>query len=1647
MNQPHDAMKGLVSKTLAGRTGKDLLNLPTKIKQEITDAHTPFLAPRNETEKTLQSIWESLLKRDGFGVNDNFFTIGGGSLKAIQLLSRITSRFSIHIQLTDIFNYPTIALLAAHIDRQERVVAIQAPAPAPKTEKIPLSYSQERLWLIDQLEGNTVQYNIPMVFTLEGPLNVDALFYALRGIVQRHEVLRTAIIGRDGIASQEVKSAGEWQPEMTDHDLDDNTLHEFILSLINQPFDLAAGYMLRAHLVRRKPDLHVLVLVMHHIATDGWSSAILMNELTTLYEARINNIPDPLTPLAIQYADFAVWQRTYLESALPGKLQYWKERLEDVLPLQLPADYERPFRQSNRGALVRYQLDADLIPQLEILCASEGVTLFMAMLAAFKVLLYRYSGQGDICVGTPVANRGRAETESLIGFFVNTLALRSNLGEDPSFQELLQQVKTNTLEAYLHQEVPFEKVVDAVVKQRDASRNPLFQVMFAMQDNEQADISGRDFGGLRLQAQKRITTTAKFDLTFYVNRNEDGLQITAEYCTDLYTEPTISRMLGHYSNLLRSAVGEPVQKIGAMQMLDSEELQQLLVAFNNTKMPYPADKTMIALFEEQALKTPEHVAIIFGQAQLTYKELNQRATQLARHLQAKGVSKGDLIPVCLEKGLDMIVSILGIQKAGAAYVPVDPSLPQDRISYMLQNAAARLIVTNAACEGKLSLQEGISMIELDTAWSFIATAVEDDLVNTLAPDDVIHVIFTSGSTGKPKGVMITHRNMVNCIAYMVRTLAFEATSTMLSFSTFSFDIFYLELYMPLTSGGTVVMVEREAVLDGFRLSKEIEAHRPTHLQCTPGLWQLLLNSGWQYSGGLKMITGGDTLNESVMQALLQHGELFNAYGPTETTIYSTMAPMEVTTPVHIGPPMDNTDIYIVDRNGQLCPIGVTGEIWIGGIGVAKGYLGQPVLTAEKFIKDPFSSDPHSRIYKSGDMGKWKANGEIISQGRRDDMVKVRGYRIELGEIIHVLLSCSLVKQATVVVKTDASNNNRLVAYIVPEGAWQKDEILTYLGSKLPAYMVPSTLVCMEQLPLNSNGKVDKKKLPDPDDDAATRANTYVAPRNRIEEDFIEIWKELLGTGTLGIEDNFFEVGGDSIITIQVVNKARNKGYILQPGDLFIYQTISQLAAVVAGRTNKINAGEQGILTGSCGLLPVQQWYLESHPLHVSHYNQSVLLEIDKGIDELQLKSAFRQLMEQHDALRFSFHQEGNNWIQEYGAISEVITRVDLQAAPVEEVKALIRKYGEEYQQSLDIAKGKLVNALLIQTPAALSRNRLLIIIHHLAVDGVSWRILLEDLEKIFNQLPLQEKSASCREWRGVLERYAASKGLLSQELYWQKIQQQYVPLSSDKPCNVQVRMMDIARHAVMLDNDRTRQLLKEVPKVYHTEINDVLLAALAATLCRWTGRQQVIIGLEGHGREVLEPAIDISRTVGWFTSLYPVLLETPLQIKEGELLKSVKEQLRRLPNKGIGYGVLKYINRDPKLQQPCWDIIFNYLGQLDNMAGHSKWLSDAAEYAGANISPENPAGALLTINSMVQGGMLCINWSYSTLHFNAETIEQLARDYQQRLGDIISHCIEQAHNGVVYTPSDYGIGDEISYEELDEFLRKKQQGLDDILSF
>jgi amino acid adenylation domain-containing protein/FkbM family methyltransferase len=1483
--------------TSNGKIDKKALPDPELIEVKESD----YTAPVEETEKTLVSIWKDLLELDNISIHDDFFDIGGHSLLAVRLISSIRKELGVEMRINDIFDFPTIALLSKQLDSQKKSSDISTIRVQPRPGKIPLSFSQERLWFIDKLEGS-VHYHVPSVLRFTGALNTEALSNAINEIVNRHEVLRSVIIEEDGIGFQVVNEKNHWRLSIEDGSHFNNhfeDLQQHIYQLIRKPFDLSSDYMFRANLIKINETEHVLVVTMHHIASDAWSMSIIVKEVIELYAAYMENRVPSLPIIEIQYADYAIWQRNYLQGkVLDDKLRYWKEKLKGITPLKLPVDFNRPVFSKTTGAIIEFKIDNNLSHKLQELGKQQGASLFMTLIAAFKILLKHYTGQQDICVGTSIASRQHKDLEGLIGFFVNTLALRTEVRDDASFISLLQQVKETTLGAYAHQEVPFEKVVDAVVIERDMGRSPLFQVMLVLNNTPQ--VPQLLFGDVKLSYNTFEHYISKFDFTFFIKETNEGLQVKVEYRPDLFKAETITRLTDSFLEIISSVVKEPEHRIGTLQVLSKAEADKLLIDFNHSRVWYPKDRTIVDLFEEQSARTPEEVAVVFGEESLTYRQLNERSNQLAHYLRGRGVQEETLVPLCVERSHEMLVGMLGILKAGGAYVPLEADFPEERKNFVLQDTGARVVVSSMESSSKLPLDTDVEIIEVDGEWSAIKAQPVDNVQSRVGAGHLAYVIYTSGSTGKPKGVMIEHRNLVDYVYGLQEHIQIGQCKSYAVVSSIATDLGNTGIYSSLVFGGTLHVFSKQSVSNIELLHRYFAEHTIDCLKIVPSHWKALSMGRRLLLPSRLLVFGGEALSPEVIDTIRLSGSVcrvVNHYGPTETTIGKLLHSIDFNTSynksIPIGKPFSNTQVYVLSKEKQLCPIGVWGELHIGGDGVARGYLNNRELTEQKFIKDPFEKGgSKGRIYRTGDLVRWDSEGNIEFMGRVDDQVKIRGYRIELGEIESVVLQSEQVNQAVVVAKEDTEGIKRLVGYVIPEQVFEKEWLLSYLREKLPDYMVPTQWVELESFPLLPNGKVDRKALPDPE--ISNQSNgLYVAPRNEMELKLAEIWQNILEVSQVGVNDDFFELGGHSLLAVRLISAVRKEFVVEIPiSDVFDYPTIALLGKQIQNASGRSILPEI-MVKPRMERIPLsfsqeRLWFIDKLEGSVQ-YHVNIVLQLNGNLRKDALEYSLRTIVNRHEVLRtvileqdgepYQFIKEKNKW-----------NLLEIDGSLYKNDRGLLQEDIKKYfKRPFDLSEDDMIRAALFTIDT--EEYVLVVTIHHLASDGWSKSILVKEVVALYRSyiegseplLPhLEIQYADYAIWQ---REYLDGEVLNKKIEYWKKKLQNTTPLQlpTDYP-RPAIQRTRGAKMDFHLNKDLT-EALQQLSQQNGCTLFMTLIASLKLLLHRYSGQKDICIGTPIANRMQQE----IEQLIGFFVNTLAIRSEIDPNASFKDLLQLVKQ--------------------------------------------------------------------------------------------------------------------------------------------------------------
>jgi amino acid adenylation domain-containing protein len=1358
------------------------------------------------------------------------------------------------------------------------------PFDRDKVSHIPLSFSQERLWFIDQLEGS-VQYHLPAVLQLRGTLDTNALSQALKAIVDRHEVLRTVVVEEGGVGYQVVKSAEKWDLTLAANELyvmDGSLLQSYIREQIRRPFDLSSDYMLRAELIKLAEEEHILVVNMHHISSDAWSISIIVKEVTALYEAYRQGRPLPLAPLTLQYSDYSLWQRQNMSGALlEEKLGYWKDKLNEVEVLELPTDYDRPVVQSTIGAMVSFNVSQTLKSQLKDLSLSRGVSLYMTMLSAFKVLLYRYSGQEDICVGTSIAGRPQPSLEELVGFFVNTIALRDSLSGDMAFHTLLDKVKSSTLEAYANVEVPFEKVVEAVIRERDPGRSPLFQVMLVMGNTPEVPELRLD--DLVLTSLGQELTAVKFDLTFFLTEIPSGLTISVQYSTALYTPERIERMVGHYINLLTSAVANPADKISRLEMLNDTEVTELTNGINVSNSNYLPGKSLLDYFQSEAMRSPDFAAVEFQGESLSYAALEERSNQLANYLISRGVRADSLVPLYIDRGLEMVIGILGILKSGGAYVPIDTGLPDERLNFMLEDTQATLVVSSSANGPRLKTS-GLHIIEIDRPDSSLQTQLKSLPSIKILPNHLAYVIYTSGSTGMPKGVLVEHGQLLDYIFGLNSRININSCTSYALVSTIATDLGNTVLYSWLVSGGTLHVFSKDTVSDAKALHAYFRRHRIDCLKIVPSHWQALLLDGKPLLSDSLLIFGGETLTGSQIETIRKSGttcRIVNHYGPTETTIGKLLHEVDLEKQygekVPIGKPFSNTRIYVLSADNALCPVGVPGQLFIGGSGVCRGYLNNDKLNQEKFITDPFHLGTLIRLYKTGDLVRYLPGGDIEFIGRVDDQVKIRGYRVEPGEVSRVLEQNAEVKQAVAIAYQDKFGSTQLVAYVVQAHRFDSELLLSYLRSSLPDYMVPTHLIELESLPLTANGKVDRRSLPDPEFGSHPKVGGYTAPVTATQQRLAEIWADILEVEQVGLHDDFFELGGHSLLAVRLLSAIRKSfSAELAISDIFDYPTVGQLsvhldkdhqkADVIPGIEAIQPRPEQIPLSFSQERL----WFIDQLG-GSGQYHIPAVLRLHGKLDTAALERALQAIIQRHEILRTVVRQEEGEGYQFMRSAEDwQLTKTRGEALSREQLEAYI---DEQITASFDLSADYMLRAELISQPE--EQHILVVTMHHIASDGWSRPILVNEVAKLYRSyteghaaalaaLPVQYADYA------IWQRSHLQGAILEKKLeYWKNklsgVSPLQLPTDYSRPAQQSTAG---AMYNFKMDSSLSSQI-KELSLSSGATLYMTLLSAFKVLLYRYSGQEDICVGSPVAGRSHQE----IEGLIGFFVNTLPLRSE------------------------------------------------------------------------------------------------------------------------------------------------------------------------------
>lgn len=1601
--------------------------LPQQPNGKIDRAALPSLAaiasthstpPQTAMEHRVAAAWVDVLALETIGRDDNFFRLGGHSLLAMRMISRLSSPLPTNAVLRKLFEFPRLRDFAAALEQEEAPAA----APAVKIDSLPdgasppLSFAQKRLWTLAELEPESAAYNVPAAVRFNGPLDLDALEHAFRALMARHPALRTRIINRDGQPAIEIDATGALDFAIID--LDETALPQALATASMQPFDMARGPLFRARIFRLAADVHVVLVVIHHIVSDAQSLQLILRDLTRLYDASCQGRAADLPPLTLSYGDFAAWQR---QQSLEEQIEYWRNLLADAPPLlELPTDFPRGARQEFKGGSVRFELDATVTARVLQFARERDATPFMVLLSAFAALLSRYSGACDVVIGTPVSERPNRALEDVIGLFVNTLALRLTHAPFTSFAQQVASTRAMVLDAFRHKDAPFECVVDALSVERNWSHNPVFQAMFTWQADEPHGLCPE---GLTSTPVVMAQETSKVDLTLDLRHRGDQFACTFIYRSDLFRPETIHHMAEAFTTLVEALLCAPEQIQAEIACLPERQRQQI-AQWNATTKTYDAEpKSLHGFFTRSAERMPDAIAVTDRQRSLTYAELNHRADVLAGELSARGITRGKAVGICLARNVDLIACMLGVLKTGATYVPLDPKYPQERIAFVAQDANLALLLTQENREDFAAI-DTLDPHEIWTGATTVVSALPDETEGS----DLAYLIYTSGSTGLPKGVAIEHRNAVAFTHWALETFAPESFAGMLASTSVCFDLSIFEIFVTLAAGGRLYIVE-----DLFELPDAPFADEITLINTVPTPMTELLRFGPLPAKAKTVCLAGEPLPPSLVRSILGSGQvdaLYNLYGPSEDTTYSTGYRIEdADLPVHIGKPISNTTAHVLDAALNEVPIGMPGELYLAGYGIARGYHNRTDLTAERFLPNPFDTSGQAPVlYKTGDRVRRLTDGNLDYLGRADRQMKINGFRIEPGEVEAVLMRYPGVAGAAVDAWRDETGYARLAAWVEVTAPIGKAQLSAYLGKELPRHLVPTLFALLDKLPRLPNGKLNRKALPDPSGQS-TVAEQDQTPQQGFEAKIAAIWSKLLGRDTIGRNDNFFALGGDSILAMQVVAAARRSGMAITPRDIFQYGTLAALAASISDLTSDLPAA--GPISGEIPLGAAQHWFFEQNYAEPDHWNQSLMLRPTRPIDAAALQQAMDLLHRNHDVLRSRFSRSGGVWKQVVADIeaAPALRQVACAAAEAEPVLAL---EADALQRSFSLSTGPVWGATLVTIAG--QEQRLVIAAHHLVIDGVSWRILLDDLQACLTAseagapMDLPARTMGTDTWVRKLQGTDLFDGEIEG---WRAIAEaETTCLPTDRSGSN--RVADTALVDLVIDEQLSERLIREVPSCYPVDAEEVMLAALYQATREWTGQNRLRLILESHGRPDLFEGADLTRTLGWFTGLYPVLLDAN-GLEERTTLLAVKESLRRIPHHGIGYGVLKYLKGValPRLEDIA-EIRFNYLGQTDTLFAGDMLFARAAEPTGNARAANNERGVLLDINAIVSGGQVRIRLAYSRALHDQATIEALAERLRGHLERLVDFCLTSTEAG--YSPADFKHMS-LDQDDLDAILR------------
>lgn len=1556
----------------------DKQKLPNIILEDLSE-YKPLTT---EIEKKVASFFGIILSVEPhyLGKNSDFFDMGGHSLKLVKLLNLIENEFKVRMEVKEIFANSTIQNIAFLITKSKS----HYEEPVQKVDEksyYPASSSQQRIFFVNQLQPEELLYNLPLAYKIEGELNLSILKLAFQKLINRHESLRTVFEEQGGKLRQIVLPFLDFKLEEL---YQRNQSIEDVVTSFVRPFDLLTQEPLfRVGILQVDSQSYVLLFDIHHIIADGTSLDILLKELSSYYHNEI--LPDP----SIQYKDYSAWLSN-LE--LTKHYNYWKERLKDFPDaLDIPTDFHRKQIQSHAGSVVYESISPQLSSKISNFMVENRVTGYMFFLSILMIELGKYSLQDDIILGTPVSNRIKSESENMVGMLVNTLVVRGQPSQRKQYLEFLKEVKLNCLNDFEHGLLPFEELVNLLKVDRNSSRNPLFDIMFTYTNKEQESLILQGAEVEQIQIDKKVS---QFDLTFNVLESNGIYSVALDYCSDLYSKQSASALLRHFLQIIKNVLEQPNQNIKDISMLSEEEEIKILNDFNTPVSKFQTNKTLVDLFNEQVEKHPDNIAVIFNDQEITYEELDKLSSRVSSRLIELGLDLEDFVGIVSERSIEMIVAIIGVMKAGGAYIPIDPEYPDERIQYILDDSKPKVLLTYHT---KINTDiPQLNLAELQN-WSIMNVDVQ------LHPNNLAYCIYTSGTTGTPKGVLIEHEGG----AYLQRHLYLNGLATSLTrtiqFSSPSFDAIVSELCLSIFSGGIIYLLPESIRSDSYRLSKFLTDNKVNVAILPPNLLQTMRSISIN-----NIILAGSEPSVELFSHLSSSNRCYNDYGPTEITVCATSWKSNNKirrAKVPIGRPIIGKKLYILNNN-ELCGIGVPGELCIAGVGLARGYLNKPELTREKFVANPYGQ---GRLYRTGDLARWLPDGNVEYLGRLDDQVKVRGFRIELGEVEATLRKIEDIRDCAVIIRYDQSEQtNMLLAYLVSDQQLDYNQIYMYLENTLPQYMIPSLMMQIQEIPINHNGKLDKKSLPDI---IVQNSEDIVEENLTLKEKVLKkAFIEILGCQQIGKKSNFFMLGGDSIKAIRLISKLRSEGYSITVREILQCRTLHTIAEHLK-EDNIEEKYEQSEVSGEVIPTPIIKEFARLSLVSPGHFNQSIILELSTEVSEVLINDIINNLWIHHDMLRAIYQDErlillSSSQLSFPKAVVYMMDNISDKAN-------YINKKCLQLQEGIKLGTGPLLKVALFKD---ITCNYLVLIAHHLIIDGVSWRIIIEDIQTCISQLnrreriSLPQKTASMIQWGEYLDHISESEYLQSEKPYWDSVIQESTSIKPDS--NISHTNFDkYFITTFQISDDLTSQLLSSSNAAYGTEIQELLLSSLSISLNKVFNCTRHTIMLEGHGREPIKNNIDLDRTVGWFTSRYPINIITYPDISK--TIMETKDKLRKIPHKGIGYGLLDY--------QHKFDICFNYLGEIDTSSTYD---------LNSNVSENNQRFEALTIDCVIRQKTLYCSITYDNNRYGEATISHLKNEFISALSEVVKHCLSRSDRTL--TISDFEFDEYLSQDEIDE---------------